>query len=233
MNKSETISSLATALSAAQGAVLNATKDATNPHFGKTYVSLGAVWEVVRPALAVNGLAVVQFPCSAEGKVGVETIITHSSGEWMSNEYYLPTVKLDPQAFGSAITYARRYALMAAIGVAPEDDDGQAATPTPRQRRNAPANEPRSAGDGDEYDSADQRPPPRQNAPTGDRGGSTAEERAWADFYLSAGNLGFDHEAVHRFFAIETIKGSTAAQRNKWMQEMSAEKRRLASEVRL
>lgn len=103
-------------------------KNATNPHFKKKYADLGAVCEAVMDKLSDQGIGVIQWPVSDQNGVGVETILIHSSGEWLSGEYTLPLAKQDPQAAGSAITYARRYALMAICGIVPEDDDGNAAS---------------------------------------------------------------------------------------------------------
>ncbi len=129
MNKSEQINELATALSKAQGAIKGALKDTANPFFKSKYADLSSVWEACREQLANNGLSVAQTPCKSEhGYVGIETILMHSSGQWISNDFAIPVTKVDAQGFGSAITYARRYALAAMVGVAPEDDDGNAAT---------------------------------------------------------------------------------------------------------
>lgn len=128
MEKSEQINELATALSKAQGAIKGALKDTANPFFKSKYADLSSVWEACRAQLAANGLAVVQTPCEAESGVAVETMLMHASGQWVSNRFLMPVAKSDAQAVGSAITYARRYALAAMVGVAPEDDDGNAAT---------------------------------------------------------------------------------------------------------
>ncbi|WP_339335930.1 ERF family protein [uncultured Maricaulis sp.] len=127
MQKSDTITALAAALSAAQGEIEGAKKDSTNPHFKSKYADLGAVWDACRGPLTKHGLAVVQFPRSENGCVLVETVLTHKSGEWMSETLALPVSRQDAQGYGSAMTYARRYSLMSVAGIAPEDDDGNAA----------------------------------------------------------------------------------------------------------
>jgi hypothetical protein len=126
---------LAKALVAACGEVKNPGKDATNPHFKSKFASLANVREVVVPAFAKHGLAILQPLVSNEVGVGVATIIVHESGETMTlPTFYLPAAKHDPQGFGSAATYARRYALMAVAGVVgDDDDDGNAATESHRQ----------------------------------------------------------------------------------------------------
>ena len=127
MNRSEQINELATALAKAQGAVKGALKDSTNPHFRSAYADLSSVWEACREALSANGIAVVQAPSSIEAGVCVETMLMHSSGQWCSETLSIPVQKADAQGFGSALTYCRRYGLASMVGVAPEDDDGNAA----------------------------------------------------------------------------------------------------------
>ena len=128
MNKSDSIKNLAAALCKAQGEMGGATKDANNPFFKSKYADLGAVVAAIKEPFADNGLSYSQFPVSDNDRVGVETILMHESGEWLSNVLLLPMVKPDPQKAGSAITYARRYALQAIAGIPSEDDDGNAAT---------------------------------------------------------------------------------------------------------
>lgn len=108
----------------------SAAKDKTNPHFGNRYADLASVWDACRDALTAHGLAVVQLPLSSHESRGVtiRTTLLHESGASLSSDLFLPVAKLDPQGFGSAITYGRRYALAAMVGVAPEDDDGNAAS---------------------------------------------------------------------------------------------------------
>lgn len=120
---------LASALSALQGELENVAKEKNNPHFKSKYADLASVWDTIRGPLAKNGLAIVQLPCEAPlGQVGLRTIILHTSGETLEDRFFMPLRKADdPQAAGSAITYARRYSLMGAVGIAPEDDDGNGA----------------------------------------------------------------------------------------------------------
>lgn len=117
------------ALAKAQGAIEGAKKDTDNPFFKSKYADLASVWDACRKQLSENGIGVLQFPdFDPETKiVSVETILTHSAGYEKSFRTRVPLSKVDAQGVGSGITYARRYALMAAIGIAPEDDDGNAA----------------------------------------------------------------------------------------------------------
>ena len=133
MNKSDTLSKLAPALVKAQAAMAGATKSAANPFFKSKYANLEEVIRVVKEPFAANGLCFIQNPVSSEGHAGVETIILHESGEFISNEFLLKCAKTDPQGMGSAITYARRYGLQSACGIPSEDDDGnEASKPAPK-----------------------------------------------------------------------------------------------------
>ncbi|WP_052351557.1 ERF family protein [Deinococcus pimensis] len=129
MNRSENITNIAGALVAAQGQLQVAVKDSTNPAFRSRYADLGAVWEAARPALQANGLSVVQMPMPCEpGHAALETVLLHQSGEYLSSVSQTRLVKDDPQGYGSAITYLRRYAMSAILGIVADDDDGNAAS---------------------------------------------------------------------------------------------------------
>jgi hypothetical protein len=128
MNKSDEIKNLATALNKAQSIMGGAVKDAANPFFKSKYADLGAVVKAIKDPFADNGLSYVQFPIEDNGRIGVETIIMHNSGEWMSNSFTVQLTKQDAQQAGSALTYCRRYALQAIAGIPSEDDDGNSAS---------------------------------------------------------------------------------------------------------
>jgi hypothetical protein len=120
---------IATALVKAQKAFGPALKTATNPHFRSSYADLAACVEAVMDGLNNNGIALVQQLSESDTGVIVETVFIHESGEMLNcGKLHVPAVKHDPQGYGSALTYARRYSLMAACGIAPEDDDGNAAS---------------------------------------------------------------------------------------------------------
>ena len=137
--QSESIGALAAALAKAQGIMLGAAKDAANPFFKSSYADLASVWAACRAPLAANGLSVIQTTgIDADGRAQLITTLAHSSGEWISGHYPVRPVKDDPQGLGSAITYARRYALSAMVGIAPEDDDAEAAM----DRNAKPASKP-------------------------------------------------------------------------------------------
>ena len=128
IKKSEAINELAAALSKAQAAMEGATKDSENPHFKAKYADLGNCWVACRKALTDNGLGIIQIPSADGANVTVTTMLTHSSGQFIEGSLSMIAQKNTPQGVGSCITYARRYALSAFVGIAPEDDDGQAAS---------------------------------------------------------------------------------------------------------
>jgi hypothetical protein len=128
MIKSESISALSASLAKAQGELENASKNANNSHFKSRYADLAELLNTVRPVLSKHGLAVIQMPSFDSGVVSIETLLTHSSGEYVSSICSAPVTKQDAQGVGSAITYLRRYSLAAFCGIAQEDDDGNEAT---------------------------------------------------------------------------------------------------------
>ena len=140
MKHSESIALLAGALAKAQLQIEPASKNATNPHFRSHYADLASIWDACRGPLNTNGLSIVQFPCDGEvGRIGLCTMIVHSSGEWMSETITVKALKEDPQFLGGVLTYLRRYSLAAVVGVtATEDDDGNAASTPANARVAAP-----------------------------------------------------------------------------------------------
>lgn len=120
---------IASALVKAQKTFSPALKTSTNPHFKSRYADLSACVEAVIDSLNANGIMLMQQCHESETGVTVETLFVHESGETFSaGKLHVPAAKQDPQGYGSALTYARRYSLMAACGIAPEDDDGNAAS---------------------------------------------------------------------------------------------------------
>jgi hypothetical protein len=128
--QSAEIGELAKALAAAQKQMGVAVKDTSNPFFKSKYADLQSVWEACRGPLADNGLAVAQTtgPSYVEGSITVYTHLMHSSGQYLVSALSMKPVKADPQGVGSCITYARRYALAAMVGVYQADDDGNDAS---------------------------------------------------------------------------------------------------------
>jgi len=128
MNQSENINELISAMAKAQGEIGPALKDSINPHFKSRYADLNSVWNACRSALSKNGLAVIQTTCSRDNSLFLETMLAHSSGQWIRAQLPVVTHKNDAQGIGTALTYMRRYGLAAIVGVAPdEDDDGETA----------------------------------------------------------------------------------------------------------
>lgn len=129
MNKSESISKLAMALVKAQAQIKVAVKDSNNPFFKSKYADFATIVEAVKPHLNSNGIVFLQVV----GLDGVETVLLHESGEFISGVTPIVVAKQnDPQALGSAITYAKRYGLQAIVGIPSDDDDGEAAMGRPK-----------------------------------------------------------------------------------------------------
>lgn len=126
LNKSESIANLVKALSALQGELKDADKNALNPHFKSKYADLSEVLGNLRPLLAKNQLALSQFPSFENGIVSVTSLLAHASGEWIESTASAPATKQDVQGVGSAITYLKRYSAAAIVGMASadQDDDG-------------------------------------------------------------------------------------------------------------
>ena len=141
MNQSADITELSKAMLIVQQQLQPAIKDAKNPFIGNEYATLNSVMESCRSLLSAQGIWLTQLPCPAPvelgtGHIGLETRLIHAeSGQWISSTAIIPLPKNDPQGMGSAITYARRYSLCAILGIVTEDDDGNAASITPKQAK--------------------------------------------------------------------------------------------------
>ena len=151
MTRSDSIAKIAPALVAAQAAFPPIVKDGKNPAFRSKYATLDGIMAAVRPALAANGLAVVQgaiHPETDGGKLvglAVESVLVHTSGEWMATAVPVPITKSDAHGLGSALSYGRRYGISALLALTTdEDDDGNAATRPPQrqERQERPAAPP-------------------------------------------------------------------------------------------
>lgn len=133
MKTSQEINHLAGALAKAQAAISKAEKNSENPHFRSSYADLGAIWDACREPLTLNGLSITQWVSSQEGERGLITMLMHSSGQFISSFFPFIIEKPTMQGLGSAISYAKRYSLMAAIGIAEADDDGNEASQFPKK----------------------------------------------------------------------------------------------------
>jgi hypothetical protein len=168
---SDTINELAAALAKAQGQMRAASKDAKNPHLGNTYATLSSIIEAAKEPLSANGLAFSQILSQGDGGLVLETILMHASGQWLQSEV-LVTAQAgnrgvnEVQQLGSSLTYYKRYALTAILGISisEEDDDGNAASQPvrkqqPRQEKPAepapPAKQEQAKPNGNGYKQAD------------------------------------------------------------------------------
>ncbi len=165
MKHSDELKNIAKALAKFQADIKDPARDKDNPYFKSKYVALDGLLDAVRPVLATNGLSFIQSPVSNGQDMGVTTLLMHDSGEWIeSDPFVLHAVKNDPQAGGSAITYARRYSLSAVLGVAwDDDDDANIATKGPRGRSNA--RETASKGNHIQNNAKAEKTPPQQAQP--------------------------------------------------------------------
>lgn len=144
MERSEQLNELGKALSAAQAVIKGAAKDTKNDFFKAKYADLSSVWDACRESLTANGLSVSQFCLPSDpGTLALTTMLLHSSGQFISGTMTMPLGKADPQGFGSALTYARRYGLAAIVGVCPDDDDAEGAMSRSENRQ--PVSEARAA----------------------------------------------------------------------------------------
>lgn len=132
MNTSQSIGALAAALAKAQASITGAVKDSANPFFKSKYADLESVWAACRKPLTDNGLAVIQTTQPTKHGLMLVTTLVHSSGEWIRG--YMPILAKDStaQSQGSGISYSRRYALAALVGVYQTDDDAEAAQGRPQ-----------------------------------------------------------------------------------------------------
>jgi len=134
---SEQINELATAFAKAQAEFAVASKDKENPHFKSSYADLTSCLEAVKGPLAAHSLSVMQLPRVEGQNAEVKTILLHASGQWISSTLSMPSSRNNAQGLGSALTYAKRYGLMAMLGITTEeeDDDGNAACASGQQQQ--------------------------------------------------------------------------------------------------
>src|SRR5690349_3707107 len=164
MKTSDAINEIATALAKAQSAMGRARKDAENPHFRSKYADLDACWDACQEPLTSNGIAVIQANKPTENGVTIETRLVHSSGQWIQDEgLFVPASKIDAQGFGSAETYCRRYALCAMVGIAPDDDDGNAAAQSAPKRQPAAKSPAKQVAEQHGMKTADELPAPSKS----------------------------------------------------------------------
>lgn len=141
MKTSESLKSFAASFVKAQSQLKEANKNKLNPFYKSNYADLNSVWEAAKEALHSNGFTISQPTVFRDGVMLVETLLLHTSGEWIMGEYLVTTEKPGPQAIGAAVSYARRYALASIVGVTTGevDDDGESATNHEKKTENVPA----------------------------------------------------------------------------------------------
>ena len=135
MNTSETTTEITKALVQFHQSVGKIKKGSENPFFKSKYASLNDILDVIAEPLSSAGLAIVQFP---EGTNTLTTRLMHVSGEWMESNYFMQPTKSDPQAFGSVITYQRRYALGAVLSLNIDEDDDANKASAPEKKKSEP-----------------------------------------------------------------------------------------------
>lgn len=225
--RSLALNELGSALSKAQAKIKAANKDATNPHFSSKYADLASVWDACREALTEQGLSVVQLPCGSGDNIGLTTTLLHASGQWMASTIYAMPERKGPQAVGSVLTYLRRYALAAAVGVAPEDDDGEAASGGSAPNAPGPANDNgRRFATAPRLARPNAAPPPAKDAPPSSSEPTTRAQMRRYHMLRDAMNVPED-EGRERVSAlvgrkVESITDLTVAEMSRVLDKMSA-----------
>jgi len=182
MNRSESIAKIASALVKAQAEMGNAVKDSKNPFFKSKYADLNAVREACMPALNKHGVSVIQPTSVIDGKLYVETVLLHESGEFLSGLYEVVVGKQnDPQALGASISYSRRYGLQSMVNIGAADDDAESAIDRGNSRATTVTTS--AANNVDKLEEA-----PVQSAPTASRG-SFRKNAAKAETSIPSGDL--------------------------------------------
>ena len=183
MNKSESIANLAQALCLFQGEVSNPKNSATNPFFKCKYAPLSEVINTIKPFLSKHGLSILQTPSGDGEHIIVTTLLMHSSGEWIEGEpLILKADKVTAQGAGSAITYGRRYAISAILGISSEDDD-----------------------DGN-HANGNKEKPDTKSKQENTQSNSKPKPINWPTFWLECKKLGYDEKQVHTFAKVESLK---------------------------
>lgn len=227
MNRSESIVEISKALAAVQAEMKPAINNAINPYFNSEYADYEAVKDAAQPYLTKNKLAVIHVPWVQDGRMYLECVVLHESGQWISGMYPVNPVKNDPQSIGAAVTYAKRYSFSAMVGVVTkdDDDDGNAATkpqrPGDNMRRDGstkPAPKTQNQALAQQVKQHIERPP--QNNPAMENAlparykGVT--EKQMGRLYAIAGAKKYNHDGVHVYlketFNIKSAKELTREQ---------------------
>jgi len=204
VNKSDSIANLAQALALFQGEVSNPKNSANNPFFKSKYAPLNEVINTVKPIMAKQGLSVLQSPSGDGERIVITTLLMHSSGEWIEGDpLILKADKVTAQGAGSAITYGRRYALSAILGITSEEDDdaNHAAGNKEKSDTNQKPKEP------------DVKPQQNNQKPI-----------SWPAFWQGCKNIGFTQEEVHEFAKVSSIKDWDRSKLDKLLVDLKASK---------
>ena len=198
MQKSDSITKIAEALSKFQAEVKNPANSATNPFFKSKYAPLNEILNDVRPLLSKYGLAVIQSPGSADGEhITITTLLLHNSGEWIQGApLTLKAEKMTPQGAGICTTYGRRYALSAVLGISSEDDD-DAQGLEGKKPADKPAQPPKPAPKAETPPAT--TPPPEKPVDM-------------AKWWAQVGKLGLGDKEVHGLAGRESLKGMSRAE---------------------
>lgn len=207
MEHSAEINELAAALSKAQGRFASVKTDSkakiptkAGGSYEYSYASLAATLDAIREPLAANGLAVTQCPEAKGDSLFVVTELTHASGQWLRSEIVTPYPMGDVKALGSAITYLRRYTLTAILGLATEDDDGDAASEHKAQY-NRPSPAPKA-----EAPKAEPTPAPKAAPTNGDAQHWIKDDKKRAAFWARTAELGLTNVEVHKALGVEHVE---------------------------
>lgn len=214
MEMSPTVAELAKALCKTQSIMDTAKKDSTNPHFNSKYADIASCWEACRKPLTDNGLSVSQYPeTDGTGKITLTTVLLHNSGEWMRGTLSIvPKDGANPQVFGSIVTYFRRYGLQSAVGIASDDDDGNAGAGSQGAvqpaKRPAPAPKPEAVNPVVQPPATVENPPP---ATTGKEPEKTPQDLRHelgelAQIAVDAGVYSNTGDAIQDFASTEKFK---------------------------
>ncbi len=211
MNKSESIKEIAMAMAKFQAEIKNPTNSANNPFFKSKYAPLNEILNDVRPLLSKYGLSVLQMPSGDDQEVHITTLLMHESGEWIEScPLKMKPAKNDPQGIGSAITYGRRYALAAILGISSEDDDdGNVAThgkpePTKSESTQRPQAAPQSSDK------------PKQAPANGNKASDAQVKAIWA--IGKKANVSEDY--IKAEYGVESIKDLTKDQASQLITDM-------------
>ena len=222
IRSSAEVKELFLALNKAQKAIHHASKDSTNPHFRSKYASLESALDACKPAFNDNGIAVIQIPGGVGKTIWVDTILAHTSGQFLSGRLALSATQDTPQAAGSAITYARRYSILGFAGIGSEDDDANEASKDNKEEKTKP---PTAAPlQRDQQTNRVSPPPGSSETKVGQKGYVSQAQVKW--FYANFHNLNLNKEKlrseVKERFGVNTEEDLNWKQYKEYREELTA-----------